>query len=41
MIGSSTSFHGQNVVVLAHALTKEGRVPRVEIERAIRRRQKS
>jgi phage-related protein len=31
-------FHGSEVVVLAHALTKERRVPPAEIERAIRRR---
>lgn len=32
-------FHGRGVVVLAHALTKERRVPPGEIERAIRRRE--
>ncbi len=31
-------FHGQNMVVLAHGLTKEGQVPDAEIERAIRRK---
>lgn len=31
-------FHGQNVVILAHGLTKEGQVPDAEIERAIRRK---
>lgn len=31
-------FHGQNVVVLAHGLTKETEVPEAEIERAIRRK---
>jgi putative component of toxin-antitoxin plasmid stabilization module len=31
-------FHGQNVVILAHGLTKEGAVPDIEIERAIRRK---
>ncbi len=31
-------FHGQNVVILVDALTKEGRVPKSAIERAIRRR---
>jgi len=31
-------FHGQNVVILAHGLTKESQVPDTEIERAIRRR---
>jgi phage-related protein len=27
-------FHGRNVVVLSHGCTKEGAVPKVEIERA-------
>lgn len=31
-------FHGKNVAVLAHALTKEDEVPHVEIERAILRK---
>jgi len=31
-------FHGRTVAVLAHAITKEGEVPGVEIERAIRRK---
>jgi phage-related protein len=31
-------FHGQDVVILAHGLTKESAVPDVEIERAIRRK---
>ena len=31
-------FHGQNVVILAQGLTKEGEVPDADIERAIRRR---
>jgi phage-related protein len=31
-------FHGQNLAVLAHALTKEGQVPAADIERAIRRK---
>jgi phage-related protein len=31
-------FHGQNVVILAHGLTKEGEVPDAEIERARRRK---
>ncbi len=31
-------FHGQNAVVLAHALTKEKAVPPIDIERAIARR---
>jgi phage-related protein len=30
-------FHGQNVAVLAHSLTKEAKVPKSDIERAIRR----
>ena len=30
-------FHGQNVVILAHGLTKEDEVPDTEIERALRR----
>jgi len=32
-------YHGKNLVVLAHAFTKEGRVPAAEIERAITRRE--
>jgi hypothetical protein len=32
-------FHGQNVAILAHALTKEGEVPDSDIECAIRRKQ--
>jgi len=31
-------FHGQGLAVLAHALTKEGQVPPVDIERALRRK---
>lgn len=31
-------FHGKNLAVLAHALTKENEVPNVEIERAIVRK---
>jgi len=31
-------FHGQNVALLAHALTEEKRVPDADIERAIERR---
>ncbi len=31
-------FHGQAVTVLAHGLTKEGKVPDAEIERAIQRK---
>ena len=30
-------FHGQNVAVLAHSLTKEAKVPKNDIERAIER----
>ena len=32
-------FHGRDMVVLAHALTKEGKVPPVEIGRALERKQ--
>ena len=33
-------FHGQNVAILAHALTKEGSpVPNLDIERAIKRKE--
>jgi phage-related protein len=32
-------FHGQNVAILAHALTKEGEIPDSDIERTIRRKQ--
>ena len=32
-------FHGRQAAVLAHALTKEGKVPAFDIERAIRRQQ--
>jgi hypothetical protein len=31
-------FHGQNVAILAHALTKEAKVPKGELERALRRK---
>ena len=31
-------FYGRNVAVLDHALTKEGKVPDADIERAIRRK---
>lgn len=31
-------FHGRNVAVLAHALTKEEKVPPLDIERALRRK---
>jgi phage-related protein len=30
-------FHGQSVAVLAHSLTKESKVPKNDIERAMRR----
>lgn len=33
-------FHGQNVVILTHGLTKEDKVPDVEINRAIERKKK-
>jgi phage-related protein len=32
-------FHGRNVAVLAHAITKENEIPVVEINRAIERKQ--
>jgi len=31
-------FHGRNLAILGHGLTKEDTVPRVDIERAIRRK---
>ena len=31
-------FHGRDLAVLAHAITKEDEVPDADIERAIRRR---
>ena len=31
-------FHGRNVAVVAHGLTKEDKVPPLEIERALRRK---
>ncbi len=31
-------FHGQNVAVLAHSLTKESKVPTKDVERAIARK---
>jgi phage-related protein len=31
-------FHGRNVAILVHALTKEGEIPEVDIERALRRK---
>jgi len=33
-------FHGQNIALLANGLTKEARVPSIEIERAIARRKR-
>jgi phage-related protein len=32
-------FYGQNVAILDHAITKEGKIPDVEINRAIRRKE--
>lgn len=32
-------FHGQNVIILAHGLTKEDEVPDADIERARRRKE--
>lgn len=31
-------FHGQNVAILAHAITKEDAIPPIEIERALSRK---
>lgn len=31
-------FDGQGVAILAHALTKEGKVPDADIDRAVRRK---
>ena len=31
-------FHGRDLAILAHAITKEGRVPAVEIDRAVQRK---
>ena len=31
-------FHGRNVAILAHALTKEETIPPVDIERALKRK---
>jgi hypothetical protein len=28
-------FHGRNVVVVAHAITKENEIPNIEINRAL------
>ena len=33
-------FHGQSVALLVHGLTKEKEVPKADIERAIKRKQK-
>lgn len=33
-------FHGQNIVILTHGLTKEDKVPDMEINRAIERKKK-
>ncbi len=33
-------FHGRNVALLAHALTKEDKVPPVDIERALKRKER-
>ena len=33
-------YHGQNVAILAHSLTKKKRVPPTDIERAIERKQR-
>jgi phage-related protein len=31
-------FHGRSVAILAHALTKEDKVPKTDIDRAVRRK---
>jgi phage-related protein len=31
-------FHGRNLAILGHALTKENEIPKADIERAIRRK---
>jgi phage-related protein len=31
-------FHGRNLAILGHALTKEDKTPKADIERAIRRK---
>jgi phage-related protein len=31
-------FHGRNIAILGHALTKEDKVPNADVERAIRRK---
>jgi hypothetical protein len=33
-------FHGQLAAILAHGLTKEGKVPEADIDRAIRRKER-
>ncbi len=33
-------FHGRNVAILAHGLTKEKRVPPVDIDRAVARKKR-
>ncbi len=33
-------FHGKNVVVLAHAMTKEDKIPKTELSRAIERKER-
>jgi hypothetical protein len=37
-IGCSIFFHGRQVAILAHALTKEDEVPKADFERATRRK---
>jgi hypothetical protein len=37
-IGCFISFHGRQVAILAHSLTKEDKIPDVDIERAIKRK---
>jgi phage-related protein len=32
-------FHGRNVAILAHALTKEGEIPVADLERVLRRKE--
>jgi len=32
-------FHGQNIAVLAHALTKEEDIPQIDIERTLKRKE--
>ena len=33
-------FHGRNVAILAHAITKEDAVPRADLERALERKRR-